>query len=152
MAHQCTSIALDQATKLSDLITATAANNRGTVDGAAQVVDVGGYAEFDVVVDWTSIDVADATETYEFRVEAATTSAFSSTYIIGRFSVGRTAATGQPVATPSNGRVVLHLDNLAHTSASFSGQQDPLRFIRINCVTGGTTPSITFAAWLTAKQ
>lgn len=152
MAHQCTSVALDQATKLSDTLTATTVgNNRGTVDGAAQVVDLGGYAEFDVVIDWTTIDVADANETYEFRIEGATTSAFASTYILARFSVGRTAATAQPIATPANARVVLPCNNLAHTDSS-STVQIPLRFVRVNCVAGGTTPSITFSAWLTAKQ
>lgn len=154
MAHQCTSIALDSATQLSQSLTATnVGDNIGQVSAANAFADLGGgYAEFDVVIDWTTFDVASGNETYEFRLEGATTSAFGTKYILGRVQVGRAAATGQPIATPANGRIVVPMNNLAHTSATWSGQQDPMRFVQINCVAGGTTPSITFQAWLVAKQ
>lgn len=154
MAHQCTSIALDSATQLSQSLTATnVGDNIGQVSAANAFADLGGgYAEFDVVIDWTTIDVSSTNETYEFRLEGSTTSAFSTKYILGRLQVGRAAATGQPIATPANGRAVMHMNNLAHTSATWSGQQDPMRYVQINCVAGGTTPSITFQAFLTARQ
>lgn len=154
MAHQCTSIALDSATQLSESLTAVnGGDNIGQVAAANAFADLGGgYAEFDVVIDWTAIDVSSANETYEFRLEGATSSSFGTRYILGRVQVGRAAATGQPIASPANARIVVPMNNLAHTSATWSGQQDPMRYVRINCVAGGTTPSITFQAWLVAKQ
>ena len=154
MAHQCTSIALDSATQLSESLTATTVgDNIGQVAAANAFADLGGgYAEFDVVIDWTTIDVSSTNETYEFRIEGSTATSFATKYILGRVQVGRAAATGQPVATPANARIVLHLDNLVHADAAYSGRQDPVRYVRINCVAGGTTPSITFQAWLVAKQ
>ena len=152
MAFQTYSVALDQATKLKDS-SAVTTDGQGVVDSASAFADLGGgYAEFDVVIDWSARDVADGNELYDLRVEGSTTSAFSTTYVLGSIRLGHSSVTFNGVSTPPSGRMVIHCNNVALTSATDGNSSSAMRYVRVYHDVSGTSPSITYQAWLTAKQ
>jgi hypothetical protein len=153
MALQPYSIALDTATQLKDagLVAATAT---GTVGGSAAVADLGGgYAEFYVVIDWTACEVASGDEKYDLVIEGAPTSAFSVAYVLGRLILGDSSVTNHQVDTSPSGRMVIHCNNGAITSATDGNSVSPMRFVRVNARVAGTVATgLNYTAWLTAKQ
>ena len=140
------------------LASATAVSSAATTNGTA--VDLGqaanAYAKFAVVIDWSGLDVASADELYRMQVQGSTTSAFSTPYVLEEKRLGAVGgspgpATGvnlQPVATTALGRVVMFVDNVAVTSASDSSSVAAMQYIRLTCVSSGTTPAITYSAWI----
>lgn len=120
---------------------------------AAAFADLGGgYAEFDVVVDWTTCVVNDGDEKYDLVIEGSATNAFSTNYVLGRLILGDSSVTNHAVDTPPAGRYVIHCNNGAITSASDGNSVSPMRYVRVNARVAGTTPSMNYTAWLTAKQ
>ena len=90
-------------------LTASAA---ATVDGVAQIVDVGsGLFEGNLVVDVSAIEVDTATDKYEIRVEGSTKSDFSNTYTqLASLMLGhKTAISGD--VTSTTGRYILPFTN-----------------------------------------
>ena len=155
MAHQCYSLTLDGALQLAN---ATAVASATTTNGTA--VDIGGAANnwqrFAVVIDWSGLDVATGDELYRFQVQGATASAFSTPYVLAEKRLGADGgspgpATGvnlQPVDTTALGRMVIYCDNVAVTSATDSSSIISTQWIRLTCVSSGTTPAVTFSAWI----
>jgi len=152
MALQPYSVALDTTTQLKDagLVAATTA---GQVGASAAWADLGGgYAEFDVVIDWTACE-ADGTEKYDLCIEGATTNAFSTAYVLGRLILGDSSTTNQPVDTPPSGRMILHCNNGALTSATDGNSVTTMRYVRVNArVSGSPSTGLNYTAWLTARQ
>lgn len=153
MAFQTYSIALDSATQLKDvgLVAATAA---ATVGGSAAVADLGGgYAEFDVVVDWSACEVASGDERYDVVIEGSTTTAFSAAYRLATLTLGDSSVSGNATDTPPSGRMVIHANNVAITSASDGNSASALRFVRARTIVAGSiSTGINYQAWLVAKQ
>lgn len=153
MALQPYSIALDTATQLKDagLVAATTA---GQVGGSAAVADLGGgYAEFDVVIDWTACEVASGDEKYDLVIEGSTSTAFSTAYVLGRLILGDSSVTNHQVDTPPSGRMVIHCNNGAITSATDGNSVSPMRYVRVNARVAGTVATgLNYTAFLTAKQ
>lgn len=92
-------------------------------------------AEFyDVVIVVESSDAADTDETYTFNVEIQGTG-------------GANAAVAGALAVPAGvaGQYVIKLDG--HTLEKLSGAADRVE-LALNLAVTGTTPSITFGAWL----
>jgi hypothetical protein len=89
-------------------------------------------------------------------VQGATASAFSTPYVLAEKRLGAAGgspgpATGvnlQPVATTALGRMVLYVDNVAVTSASDASSVISTQWIRLTCVSSGTTPAVTYSAWI----
>lgn len=155
MAHQCYSLTLDGALQLAN---ATAIASATTVNGTA--VDIGGAANnwqrFAVVIDWSGLDVASTDELYRFQVQGATASGFGTPYVLAEKRLGVAGAspgpaTGtnlQPVATTALGRMVIYCDNVAVTSATDSSSLIATQFIRLSCTSSGTSPAVTYSAWI----
>lgn len=153
MAFQTYSVALDSATQLKDAgaVTSTGAANVG---GSAAVADLGGgYAEFDVVVDWSACEVDTGNEKYEIVIEGSTTTAFSSAYRLANLTLGDSSVSGNATDTPPSGRMVIHANNVAITSATDGNSASALRYVRARHVIAGTIATgINYQAWLVAKQ
>jgi hypothetical protein len=155
MAFQCYSLTLDGALQLAS---ATAVSTATTTNGTA--LDLGGAANnwqrFAVVIDWSGLDVASGDELYRFQVQGATASAFSTPYVLAEKRLGADGsspgpATGvnlQPVDTTALGRMVIYCDNVAVTSATDSSSIIATQFVRLTCVSSGTSPAVTFSAWI----
>lgn len=91
---------------------------------------------YGVVVDITAIDAADGTETYAFVVDTDSLAAFTDSPVeVGRLTYPRSAGTGR-IVIPIAGVTVEKLDSDAAA-------------IRVGVELGGTTPSITYGAFLT---
>lgn len=155
MAFQTYNYLLDSGTQLKDagLVAADAA---GTVGGAAAYVDLGAansYAEFDVVVDWTAMEHDTGDEVYELRVQGAEATTFATPYTLARTRIGIAALAFQPVDHNATGRVVLHCDNVACTSATDANSLIATRYIRIYCdVTGTIATGFNYTAYLVPKS
>lgn len=143
MAHQTHSFTLDTAGRTYNAQTLTASASGTAIDltGAADV-----FAKFAIVIDWSGLDVASGNELYRFQVQGATTSAFSTAYVLEEQLFGDTSVTTQPVDTPATGRKILYCDNVAQTSASDANSLAALRWIRLSCIVSGTSPTITVTA------
>lgn len=154
MAFQTYSVALDSATQLKDvgLVAATAA---ATVGGSAAVADLGGgYAEFDVVVDWSACEVASGDERFDIVIEGCALSTFGSgVYRLATLTLGDSSVSGNATDTPPQGRMVIHANNVAITSASDGNSASALRFVRARTIVAGSIATgINYQAWLVAKQ
>ena len=147
MAHQCYSLTLDGALQLAS---ATAVSTATTTNGTA--VDIGGAANnwqrFAVVIDWSGLDVANGDELYRFQVQGATASAFSTAYVLEERRLGDSSVNLQPVDTTAVGRMVLYVDNVAVTSATDPNSIISTQFVRLTCISSGTSPAVTYSAWI----
>lgn len=88
-------------------------------------------AEFyDIVIAVSDVDFADTDETYSFDVEI-------------QAAGGGSAVVAGAIGVVGTGQYVLKLDG--HTLEKLSADREELA---LNLTVGGTTPSITFAAWV----
>lgn len=155
MTFQAHNFLLDSGTQLKDagLVAADAA---GTVSSVAAYVDLGAanaYARFAIVIDWTACEVATGDEVYAIKVQGATSSAFSTAYVLTERRFGDSSVSFQPVDTPPSGRVVLFCDNVAHTSASDGNSQIACQYIRVYADVGGTIATgMNYTAWFVPLQ
>lgn len=86
---------------------------------------------FTTVVHVSALDVADADETYTLTFEVDDVSGFTSPTVVGTCVVTATGVYS----------VILDSDTIK--------KRDPdARYLRVNATLGGTTPSITYGAWL----
>jgi hypothetical protein len=154
MAFQTYSIALDSATQLKQAGAVTA-DGAGQVGGSDAVADLGGgYAEFDVVIDWTACEVASGDEKYDIRIEGCAASTFASgVYVLSRIILGDSSVTNNATDTPPSGRMVIHANNAAITSATDGNSMSALRYVRVyHDVAGAIATGLNYTAFLTARQ
>lgn len=154
MAFQTYSIALDSATQLKDAgaVTSTAA---AQVNSSAAVADLGGgYAEFDVVIDWTACEIDSGNEKYEICIEGCAAAGFGSgVYRLANLTLGHSSVNGNATSSPPSGRMVIHANNVAITSATDGNSASALRYVRARHVIAGTiSTGINYQAFLTARQ
>jgi hypothetical protein len=112
-----------------------------TATAASSILDKGA-ARWDgrVIVDVSALDVANGDEAYELRVQLSNSSSFASgIQTVGAFKFGDSSVTGGSADTVV-GRYELGV------STEFNGTI--YRYIRINAVIAGTTPSINYVAFL----
>jgi len=89
-----------------------------------------GAEYYDVVIVVEALDTADADETYTFDVEV-------------QAAGGGNAVTAGAVAVVGSGQYVIKLDG--HTLEKLSADREELA---LNVTVAGTTPSVTFSAWV----
>lgn len=114
----------DDITSLQSLVPAVR-----TASGNGTAVDTMGYQSLDAIILAGTIDLASGDETYSFKIQEATDSAFTT-------PVDISGATGTIVA--SNGVTRIRVDGL--------GSGVRLRYMRIVLTAAGTTPSIACSA------
>lgn len=145
MAHQCHNLTLDSNLRTFNAqAIASATTTNGTSIDLTGATDA--YAKFAVVIDWSALDVTTGDETYRFQVQGSTATGFSTKYVLMEKLLGDTSVTLNAVDSPATGRTVIFCDNVAHTSASDGNTMAALRWIRLSCISSGTTPIITVTA------
>jgi len=126
---------IDAQLLLSDAqaLTATAASTNVIDLGVDNNIGVGNPMAIVLTLD-VAADDTDANETYQVDVETDTTDAFGAAVVIGTATIvaGEAAGTRKVILLP----------------ADLSGKQ----FIRLNYTLGGTTPSVTVTAFMTAAN
>jgi hypothetical protein len=159
MAHQTHDFVLDDNLRLTTSITATTV----AVNGTLANIDLGAsppafnvnttsaqaYARCAVLVEWSSLDVASANESYVVELQGANTTDFTTPYRLGLLQLGHSSTTGSATSTPPNGREVFFCDNVALVDAGGAHITQTMRYVRLRVTPAGTTPSITITgAWL----
>lgn len=151
MAFQAYNLTLDSALQLAS---ATAVSTAATTNGTA--VDLGvaanSYQRFAVVIDWSGLDAASTDELYRMQVQGSTASGFSTAYVLEEKRLGDSSVNLQPVDTTATGRIVLFCDNVAYTSATDANSVAAMQYVRLTCISSGTTPAITYSAWIVPIQ
>lgn len=112
-----------------------------TATAASLILDKGA-ARWDgrVIVDVSALDVSSGDESYELRVQVSNSSTFAATVnTVASFRLGDSTVTGGS-ADSVVGRYELGF------STEFNGTT--FRYVRINAVIAGTTPSINYTAFL----
>lgn len=89
-----------------------------------------GAEMYDIVIAISALDTADADETYQFDA------------VVGPAGLAG-AVTAGSVSAVGDGQYVIKLDG--HTLEKLSADRES---IGLNLTVGGTTPSVTFSAWL----
>lgn len=145
---------LDTLLQLKDTSAAVTATGTAQVSGADVTIDLmpgapaGAPAKFAkgvVIFDVTAIDVASNDEVYQMTMQGTNTAGWGGTvYDLGRKVFGANAVTGLGINTPV-GRQVLYFDNVSITAA---GEYLPQRYLRLRHIIAGTTPSLTYTAWI----
>lgn len=147
MAHQCHSFLLDDTNKVfnAQAISSATTTNGSTVDfGAANA-----YQKFAFVVDFSGLTVAGTNnEVYRFQVQVSDSSGFSNSMVVAERLLGDKDATGYTYDTPAAGRTVVYADNVATFSSTDANSIISARYVRLRCVTTGTSPAVTLNAWL----
>jgi hypothetical protein len=134
-------MAINQKSFTYDALHLLKASGAVTSTGASSILDLGA-ARWDgrVIVDVSALDTASADESYELRVQVSNSSTFASgIQTVGAFKFGDSSLTGGS-ADSTTGRFELGVSN------EYNGTT--YRYIRINAVIAGTTPTITYAAYL----
>jgi hypothetical protein len=107
--------------------------------------------EADLVLDVSAIDVASADETYVLRVMGSNSATFASGVVcLATVELGRAAAMGAATIAKTTGRHIQAFENSGYTTAA--GSIVNLQYLRLHVDVGGTTPSITFTAFLAPRQ
>ncbi len=112
-----------------------------TATGASSILNLGdARCDARVIVDVSAIDITTGDEAYELRVQVSDSASFASgIQTVGAFKFGDSTVTGGSADTVV-GRYELGVSN------EFNGTI--YTYLRINAVVAGTTPSITYAAYL----
>jgi hypothetical protein len=140
MANQYSQYTYDEATKIRAAGAAITATETGSI-----VLDLGDAAilEADLVVDVTAIDVATGDEAYTLILQGSSDLGFGTAANIGVLAMqkigGATGASPQGTAD-TLGRFVIPFRNERNGKT--------YRYIRLQTVLAGTTPSLTFRAFL----
>lgn len=145
MAHICHNFTLDQNLKLKDAgaVTSTAVTQ---VNSADVTIDLGAavYQRGVIVIDVTAADGTTGDEVCTVELQGAAASSFSTAYRLAARAFGDASLNGQPADTVA-GRYVMYFDNVANVAA---GQVANMQYLRLRTVCAGTTPSLTYAAWM----
>lgn len=114
-------------------------------------LDLGdGYYEGDLVIDTSVLDVASNDEAYTFILEGGTVSGFGSGNIdaLAMKRLEDPASAGTPGAMNVEhpiGRYVVPFNNNSPLGTAY-------RYLRLNVIIAGTTPSVTFSAFISPRS
>jgi hypothetical protein len=122
------------------LLEASAAHTTAQTDVGATILDLGaGLVEGYLVIDVTAIDVASTDEYYVISLEGSNVAAMSSGSVeLAVSRMGNVTAPGD--ADTATGRFAVPFRNEQNGTT--------YRYVRLSTAVAGTTPSITFSAWL----
>jgi hypothetical protein len=122
------------------LLEASAAHTTAQTDVGATILDLGaGLVCGHLVIDVTGIDVASTDEYYVISLEGSTVAAMTSGSVeLAVSRMGNVTAPGD--ADTAVGRFVVPFRNEQNGTV--------YRYVRLSTKVDGTTPSITFSAWL----
>lgn len=131
---------LDANTLFGEGVTLTATGNVQK-NGSDVVLKIGkGRQDMALVIDVTSYDATDGDELYTFLLQGADAANFSgSIENLAMLEIGPTAARTGGARTSPTGRYAIPVSN---------DLMDEFTYLRLRLIAGGTTPSITFSAWL----
>lgn len=142
MARNLYTATFDAATELKDAGAVTA-SGAATVASVARVVNVGsGIVNAVLVLDVDLIDIVTGDEGYTVVLQGSTSSTFASdVQNVVVTKLGDSTVTGETVDT-ALGRKTIPFSNQARDGS-------PLPYLRIYTTVAGTTPSLSFRAWIT---
>ena len=133
--------------QLKDSGSAVTADALATVGGSTATIDVGSGAFLDaaLVVDVSAMDVASTDESYKLRLIGSNSSSFASGIaVLATLELGVAASmsggAGASDANKTTGRWIVPFHNLAGTTI--------YQYLRLALDVGGTTPSITYTAFI----
>jgi hypothetical protein len=122
------------------LLAASAAHTTAQTDVGATIIDLGaGLVHGFLVIDVSAIDVASTDEYYVISLEGSNVAAMTSGSVeLAVSRLGNVTAPGD--ADTAAGRFAIPFRNEQNGTT--------YRYVRLSTVVAGTTPSITFSAWL----
>lgn len=122
------------------LLEASAAHTTAQTDVGATILDLGaGLVEGYLIIDVTALDVASTDEYYTISLEGSNVAAMTSGSVeLAVSRQGNTVAPGD--ADTAIGRFAVPFRNEQNGTT--------YRYVRLSTLVAGTTPSITFSAWL----
>jgi hypothetical protein len=129
---------------LADGAAALTADGVSLVAAAPAAKQVGpGRFEAVLIIDVSAIDVSSADEVYHFCLQGGPTSAFATKENLAQISLGHTSARpGAPVTS------VIGRYEIPFTTEQHDAVYD---WIRLYVDVAGTTPSVTFKAWIAER-
>lgn len=148
MAFQTYNLPLDNGFRVWNAAAISSATTTNTNAFDLTGSDSSTFSKFAVVLDWSGLTAAGTDTLYRMRVQVSAASGFSTAYTIEERLLGHATAASQPVNTPATGRVMLYCDNVATTSATDPGSLQGMRYVRVQCISAGTTPTITLTGWI----
>jgi hypothetical protein len=135
---------LDIEMQLADGAAAVTADGVSQVAAAAVSLQLGpGRFEGVLIIDVSAIDVASADEVYNLVLQGAATSAFTTNEILAQMSLGATAARPGAAVTSVVGRYEIPFITEQHDTT--------YEWVRLYADVGGTSPSITFKAFIAER-
>ena len=122
------------------LLAASAAHTTAQTDVGSTILDLGaGLVEGYLIIDVTAIDVASTDEYYVISLEGSNVAAMTSGSVeLAVSRQGNVTAPGD--ADTAVGRFAVPFRNEQNGTT--------YRYVRLSTAVAGTTPSITFSAWL----
>lgn len=137
---------IDADTKLHNTATAITASAAGAVDGSAQVLTIGtGLFKGEAVIDVSAIKISANDEKYMFFIEGAQEVAMDTTLVpLATLEVGALEVLG-----PGSSHFLVD-STAGRYLIAFQSERDLIfyNYIRLYVVISGTSPSITFSAYL----
>lgn len=135
----------DKNLRLKDSGSAVTADAAATVDGSTATLDLGAaFFAGNLVVDVSAIDVSSSDEIYLLKLIGSNSSSFSSGIaVLGCLALGDTVGLGAGADVDNGtGRYVMPFHN------EKGGTGTVYRYLRLYADVGGTSPSITYTAFV----
>ena len=143
MAHPTHNLPIDSLLEMKAASAVTTTTTHSSHDlGAAK------YQRAALVVDITACDATTGDELCVLQLQGATASGFSTAYQLATLRCGDLTQTGDAIDTQV-GRYVLHFDNVVNVG---SGETINVQHLRLRTVASGTSPSVTYQAWLSISD
>ncbi len=135
---------LDVELMLADGAAAVTADGVSQVGGQAVNIQLGpGRFEGVLIIDVSAIDISSADEVYNLILEGASSNAFSATEVLTQYALGATAVRPHGAVNSVIGRYEIPFITEQHDTV--------YDWVRLYADVGGTTPSITFKAWIAER-
>ncbi len=135
---------LDVELLLADGAAAVTADGVSQVGGAAVTLQLGpGRFEGVLIIDVSAIDISSADEVVNLILQGSSAQAFSSNEILAQYTLGATAARPGGAVSSVIGRYEIPFITEQHDTV--------YDWVRLYADVGGTTPSITFKAWIAER-
>lgn len=138
----------DSLLELADGAAAVTSSAAGLVDTAAKVIDLGGAAFMKglAVIDVSACKVSAGDEDYEIKIQGSNTAAFGGTDIVDLANLNIGDASILPGASDkTTGTYEVPFCN----QSAVAGSNVIFRYLRVYAVLAGTSPSVTYTAYIT---
>lgn len=143
----------DAATQMADGASAVTSSGQATVGGVARSISVGtGFLDATLTVDVDNVDITSGDEVYELRLQGSTTPDFSSDVVnLATVRVGKALTSGGS-ADVTTGRINRRFLNSPNGSENAYPPSGGYPYLRMYHAISGTTPTITYRAFITKNQ